>query len=196
MLTPRRAQTLLRCLLVFNGLLTISALPAVFLSTAWMDVFHRQLGLGPLPPGTIVQYLARSLSAFYVAYGTLTLVLAWDVARHAPLVTWWGTASITLGVLLFGVDRLLDVGRRGLPGGHRQRRAAVATRGPPGRRAAGLRGAGQAVSPFAEGSGGTSFPAGRALAVYPIVHYPARRPPDELPNGWFRRGNTANKFAG
>jgi hypothetical protein len=109
MLTPRRARTLLRCLLIFNGLLTIGALPAVFLSTAWMDVFHRQLGLGPLPPGTIVQYLARSLSAFYVAYGTLTLVLAWDVVRHAPLVTWWGLASITLGLLLFGIDRTVGM---------------------------------------------------------------------------------------
>jgi hypothetical protein len=89
MLTPRRAQTLLRCLLVFNGLLTISALPAVFLSTAWMDVFHRQLGLGPLPPGTIVQYLARSLSAFYVAYGTLTLVLLFGVDRAVGMPACW-----------------------------------------------------------------------------------------------------------
>ena len=59
---PNRAAFLLRCLLVFNGVMVLLALPAVFMPTAWMDYFHRDLGLGPLPRGPIVEYLTRSIS--------------------------------------------------------------------------------------------------------------------------------------
>jgi hypothetical protein len=105
MLTPRRAALLLRVLLIFNGIMTLLALPAVFVPTAWMDAFHRGLELGPLPQGPIVQYLARSVSALYAAFGSLTLVLAYDLKRHAPVVTWWGITAIVFGTLLFAIDR-------------------------------------------------------------------------------------------
>jgi hypothetical protein len=104
MLTPARSATLLRWLLVLNGALTLLALPAVFLPTAWMDAFHRNLGLGPLPEGPIVQYLARSISALYAAFGSLTLILATDLARFAPLITWWGITALIFGAILLGVD--------------------------------------------------------------------------------------------
>jgi hypothetical protein len=104
MLTPARATTLLRCLLIFNGVLTLLALPAVFLPTPWMDHFHRGLNLGPLPDGPIVQYLARSLSAFYAAFGAMTMLLAWDVRRFGPLITWWGATAIVFGGLLLWID--------------------------------------------------------------------------------------------
>jgi hypothetical protein len=104
MLTPKRAAIVLRWLLVVNGILTILALPAVILPTAWMDAFHRNLGLGPLPEGPIVQYLARSISALYAAFGSLTLILATDLARYAPLVTWWGIMALLFGAILLGVD--------------------------------------------------------------------------------------------
>ena len=58
---------LLRWLLVACGVMTLLALPAVFLPQAAMDAIHRSLGLGPLPEGPIVLYLARSLSAFTIA---------------------------------------------------------------------------------------------------------------------------------
>jgi len=105
MLTPRRATILLRCILVFNGIMTLLALPAVFLPTAWLDAFHRGLELGPLPDGPIVQYLARSVSALYAAFGSLTLILALDIRRYAPLVTWWGSVAIVFGALLFWIDQ-------------------------------------------------------------------------------------------
>ena len=104
MLTPTRAAIALRWLLIANGVMTLCALPAVFLPTAWMDAFHRNLGLGPLPEGPIVQYLARSVSALYAAFGSLTLVLAWDLARFAPLITWWGITAVVFGALLLWVD--------------------------------------------------------------------------------------------
>lgn len=100
----RHQHPMLRLVLVVSGVLTLMALPAVFLPTSSMDMFHRQLGLGELPEGPIVQYLARSLSFFYAAFGSLTLLLAYDLKRYGPLVTWWGVAAIVFGVLLLGID--------------------------------------------------------------------------------------------
>jgi hypothetical protein len=104
MLTPKRAKALLRWLLIANGVMVLLALPAVFMPTALMDKFHRQLMHSPLPEGPIVQYLARSLSALYASFGSLTLLLAWDLRRFAPLVTWWGVAAILFGLILVWVD--------------------------------------------------------------------------------------------
>lgn len=99
-----RQMRILRWLLTCCGVLTLLALPAVFLPRAMMNEFHRGLGLGELPEGPIVLYLARSLSFFYAAFGVLTLLLATDVRRYSPLITWWGLAAMTLGVLLIGID--------------------------------------------------------------------------------------------
>ena len=103
---PLRAAFLLRWLLVVNGVLVLLALPAVFMPIASMDYFHRDLGLGPLPQGPIVQYLARSLSFFYAAFGSLTLLLAWDLKRFGPIVTWWGVTALVLGCVLFWIDSI------------------------------------------------------------------------------------------
>ena len=69
-----------------------------------MDMFHQRLELDPLPDFPIVQYLARSLSALYASFGSLTLLIAYDLRRFAPLVTWWGIAAILFGLILFWVD--------------------------------------------------------------------------------------------
>ena len=86
--------------------MTLLALPAVFMPTAWMDGFHRELGLGPLPQGPIVEYLTRSVSALYAAFGSLTLVIAWDLRRFGPVVTWWGVMALVFGGLLFWIDTI------------------------------------------------------------------------------------------
>jgi hypothetical protein len=104
MLTPQRAEALLRWVLIANGIMVLMALPAVFMPTAMMDQFHQQLMRSPLPDGPIVQYLARSLSALYASFGSLTLLLAWDLRRFAPLVTWWGVAAILFGLILLWID--------------------------------------------------------------------------------------------
>ena len=95
---------MLRLVLLVAGVLTLLALPAVFLPVSTMDMFHRKLGLGPLPEGPIVLYLARSLSFFYAAFGSLTLLLATNTKRYAPLITWWGIAAVVFGILLLGID--------------------------------------------------------------------------------------------
>jgi len=84
--------------------LVLLALPAAFMPTALMDKFHQRLMQAPLPDGPIVQYLARSVSALYASFGSLTLLLAWDLRRFGPLVTWWGVTAILFALALVWVD--------------------------------------------------------------------------------------------
>ena len=106
MLTAKRARKLVRVLLIFNGILTLLALPAVFLPTSTMESMHQRLGIGPFPEGPIVQYLARSAAGLYAAFGLMTLVLAYDIDRFSPLVTWWGLTAIAFGAIMFWVDHV------------------------------------------------------------------------------------------
>ncbi len=98
------ARFALQLLLRIVGVITLCALPAVFMPLSWMDDAHRTLGLGPLPEGPVVEYLARSASGLYASLGVLTLLLARDVERFAPLVTWWGVMFIVMGAVLIWID--------------------------------------------------------------------------------------------
>jgi hypothetical protein len=92
---------LLRYLLGIPGLF---ALAAVFMPLSWMAATHRWLGLGEMPAAPVVEYLARSLSAFYALLGALCLVMASDVERYRPLVRFFGVALALLGVVFTAVD--------------------------------------------------------------------------------------------
>ena len=69
-----------------------------------MDAVHRALGMGPLPNGPIIEYLARSTSAFYALLGALLWICSLDLPRYRPLVRGTGAAFVTLGALLFWTD--------------------------------------------------------------------------------------------
>jgi hypothetical protein len=69
-----------------------------------MDEFHRIIGMGPLPSGPIVEYLARSTSAFYAFLGALLWMVSLDLPRYRPLVRSLGLAFVALGALLFWTD--------------------------------------------------------------------------------------------
>jgi hypothetical protein len=51
-----------------------------------------------------VEYLARSLSAFYALVGAICLVVAADLGRYRPLVRFLGVAFALMSVVLLGVD--------------------------------------------------------------------------------------------
>ena len=57
-----------------------------------------------MPTGPIVEYLARSLSAFYALVGALCLVMASDLERYRPLVRFFGVCLALLGIVFTGVD--------------------------------------------------------------------------------------------
>jgi hypothetical protein len=91
-------------LLRFAGVSALLALIAVFMPVSWMAATHRWLGLGEMPTGPVVEYLARSLSAFYALMGALCLVLAADLERYRPLVRFRGVAFGLMSLVLLGVD--------------------------------------------------------------------------------------------
>src|SRR5690242_13313826 len=91
-------------LLRFVGVGSLFALVAVLMPSSWMAATHRWLGLGEMPAGPVVEYLARSLSAFYAIMGALCLVVAADLERYRPLVRFLGVAFALMSLVLLGVD--------------------------------------------------------------------------------------------
>jgi hypothetical protein len=69
-----------------------------------MTATHRWLGLGEMPAGPVVEYLARSVSVFYALFGALFLVLAADLERYRPLVRFVAVAISLMSLVLTGVD--------------------------------------------------------------------------------------------
>src|SRR5215831_3772178 len=91
-------------LLRLMGVPALFALVAVVMPVSWMAATHRWLGLGEMPTGPVVEYLARSLSAFYAVMGALCLVVAADLERYRPLVRFLGLAFGLMSLVLLGVD--------------------------------------------------------------------------------------------
>jgi hypothetical protein len=102
----RRLVLLLRATAVITG----SAIVPAVMPLAWMDAIHRALGMGPLPQGPVVEYLARSLSAFYAMHGALLWLLSGDIPRYAPVLRFLFRLS-----LLFSAGLLVTDLQAGLP---------------------------------------------------------------------------------
>src|SRR5260370_29382254 len=86
------------------GIGSLFALVPVVMPWSWMAATHRWLGLGEMPTGPVVEYLARSLSAFYALLGALFLMIASDLQRCRPLVRFLGVAVPLIGLLFLGLD--------------------------------------------------------------------------------------------
>src|SRR5262245_4341818 len=99
-----RADKTLTILLRVLGVSALFALVAVFTPLSWMAAAHHGLGLGEVPPAPVVEYVARSVSAFYALYGALCLVVASDLERYRPLVRFLGMTLALMGLVLLGVD--------------------------------------------------------------------------------------------
>jgi hypothetical protein len=69
-----------------------------------MAATHRWLGLGEMPTAPVVEYLARSLSAFYALLGALLLVMASDPERYRPLLRFLAGAIVLMSVVFTGID--------------------------------------------------------------------------------------------
>ena len=86
------------------GIGSLFALVPVLMPMSWMAATHRWLGLGEMPTGPVVEYLARSLPAFYALVGALCLVMASDLDRYRPLVRFFGVCLGLLGIVFTGID--------------------------------------------------------------------------------------------
>ena len=99
-----RADKVVVLLLRFLGVGSLLALVPVFMPFSWMAATHRWLGLGEMPAAPVVEYLARSLSAFYALVGALCLLVAADLDRYRPLVRSLGVAFALLGLVFLFID--------------------------------------------------------------------------------------------
>ena len=97
-------ERLLVWVLRLIAVIELTAAPTVVLPTATMESIHRGLGLGELPMTPVVEYLARSLSAFYAMHGAMVLFLSRDVVRFAPVIRCWGALMIAMGGVLLATD--------------------------------------------------------------------------------------------
>lgn len=82
----------------------MSAAIAAALPMRTMDQIHRAIGLGPLPQGPIVEYLARSTSMFYAIHGLLVWYLASDLRRYRQLFWFYLWISLAFAAGLFLTD--------------------------------------------------------------------------------------------
>lgn len=80
------AATALKWFLRYVGLVSATAVIPAIMPLPWMDYIHQQLGMGPLPQGPVVAYLARSLSGAYAVFGAFLLVFSLDLDRYLPLI--------------------------------------------------------------------------------------------------------------
>ena len=99
----RAERTLVWLLRVFGGM-GLLAVVAVCMPWSWMAAIHEWLRLGEFPDAPIVDYLARSLSAFYAIMGGLVLLVSRDVKRHATIISYVAIACIAFGGALVAID--------------------------------------------------------------------------------------------
>jgi len=99
-----RKDRLLKVFLTLVGVTDLLAIVVVFLPETWLGWAHEAVGLGTLPPGRIVGYMARSTSLGYGIHGAMLLAMASDVAHYRSLVRWYGRVIAVAGLILVGVD--------------------------------------------------------------------------------------------
>ena len=98
-------KKILTLMLRVSGIIMMVALVAVVMPFAWMQEIHSGfLGMGDMPGGPIVEYLARSLSLLYALHGALLLFLARDVSRFLPVIRYFAVLGIVFGVIIIGLD--------------------------------------------------------------------------------------------
>jgi hypothetical protein len=90
-------------LYVLGGMMTVAFL-AVVMPTSAMASIADWLGVGPLHRSPLTEYLTRSLSALYGAFGVLHLYLARDVVRYLDLIVVVGWLGVLAGVIQTVVD--------------------------------------------------------------------------------------------
>jgi hypothetical protein len=100
---------MLRVFLRVYGVVAGLAIFAVFMPRAWMAATHEMIGLGKFPDGTIVDYLARSVSALYAVHGGLFWLLARDVRRYETIIVYLAAAGVAFSVFVLALDASLGL---------------------------------------------------------------------------------------
>lgn len=103
-MTTDVSRRLLIVLLRVGAVMTGLAFLTLPMPVETMGAVHRSLGLGELPPSPVVEYLARSVSAFYGFHGVLLFLLSTNVDRFAPIITFVAVMNVLFGLMLIAID--------------------------------------------------------------------------------------------
>jgi hypothetical protein len=98
-----RKLVLVAWILRVVGILAMFAIVAAFMPLSWMASVHESIGLGKMPDGPIVEYLARSLSALYALLGCWIFYLSGRVPDQLGVVRLFGALFAVFGVVLWWV---------------------------------------------------------------------------------------------
>ena len=105
-----RAEYWLGVMLRVVGVITGLAVVPVVMPWGWIEAVHAEMGLGAPPRVPVFEYMARTLSALYAIHGGLCWIVARDVRRYAPIITY----LIVVGLGFVPLVLAIDV-RAGLP---------------------------------------------------------------------------------
>jgi hypothetical protein len=97
------ANRLLFLILFGWGVVEMLALGALVLPRSWMASIHAWLGMGELPSGPIVGYLARSTSLLYACHGALLIFASFDMQGQRRLISFLALTAILQGLIMLGV---------------------------------------------------------------------------------------------
>lgn len=98
------AERFLKLYLRIAAIMLLLAIPAIVMPRAWMEWAHARLALGTMPPGPLVDYLARSASALYALHGGILWVCARDIRRFLPIIRFTAITGILFGLIMLGID--------------------------------------------------------------------------------------------
>lgn len=96
----QRERKLLFYLLRALAIMGMAAIVPVVMPHAWMNWFHREMGLGEMPDIPIVGYLARSVSLFYVWAGAIAWYLSNDLEGRLPFIRFVGGTGVGIGLAI------------------------------------------------------------------------------------------------
>ncbi|MFL5241332.1 MAG: hypothetical protein ACJ8FY_04435 [Gemmataceae bacterium] len=88
----------------FLGVIDMLAFLAAIMPRRLMEAANLLSGLGELPPGPLVGYLARSASALYGLHGAMIFFISFDVHRYWRLITFLAAAALVHGLVMLGID--------------------------------------------------------------------------------------------
>ncbi len=98
------SEKALKVIMRIEAVMAMTAIVPMAMPLPWMDAIHRWLGLGPMPQGPVVEYLARSISGMYAILGAYLWLLSTDIRRYAAPIRLWSIAVALFGVCLLVID--------------------------------------------------------------------------------------------
>ena len=88
-----------------TGLVEVLAFIAVVMPRSWMEISHRWLNMGQMPDGPLIMFMIRQASYTYGMHGVFMWILASDVERFRPLITFSAISYVLAAFVFFLIDQ-------------------------------------------------------------------------------------------